>query len=248
MMAVMTTPGRRTTVDTTDVAFRPIRSGNAFEECVERVLSAVKLGLVPVGERLPAERDLAARLGVSRVTLREALRSLADAGWLEVRRGRHGGTFVLHRPAPPARGGRRRVPPPAALEDTLVLREVLEVGAVGLAASGPRRPDALDALGDALADCRAAGVERYRTADSRFHLAVSELTGSPSLVAAAADVRMRVNDLLDAIPLLERNLAHSNDQHDRIVRAIRRGQPAAARAAMEEHLAGTAALLRGFLS
>jgi DNA-binding GntR family transcriptional regulator len=103
-------------------------------------------------------------------------------------------------------------------------------------------------LGDALADCRAAGVERYRTADSRFHLAVSELTGSPSLVAAAADVRMRVNDLLDAIPLLERNLAHSNDQHDRIVRAIRRGQPAAARAAMEEHLAGTAALLRGFLS
>jgi DNA-binding FadR family transcriptional regulator len=59
---------------------------------------------------------------------------------------------------------------------------------------------------------------------------------------------MRVNDLLDAIPLLERNIAHSNDQHDRIVRAIRRQQPAAARAAMEEHLAGTAALLRAFLS
>ncbi|MCW2706492.1 MAG: GntR-family transcriptional regulator [Frankiales bacterium] len=53
--------------------------------------------------------------------------------------------------------------------------------------------------------------------------------------------------LLDLIPLLERSIVHSNDPHDRLVRAIRRGQPIAARAAMEEHLAGTA-LLRGFLS
>ncbi len=69
-------------MDATDIAFRPLRKGNAFEECVERVLSALKLGLVPPGERLPSERDLATRLGVSRVTLREALRSLAEAGWL----------------------------------------------------------------------------------------------------------------------------------------------------------------------
>ena len=239
-------------VDMAEVAFRPIRSGNAFEECVERVLSAVKLGLVCPGERLPAERDLATRLGVSRVTLREALRSLAQAGWLEVRRGRHGGTYVLDR-SPALVGRRPRPGPPVApagesLEDTLLLRQVLELGAVELAASLPVSAQGYDTLCSALQDCRAAGPGRYRTADSRLHLAVNELTGSPSLAAAAADVRMRVNNLLDAIPLLERNIAHSNDQHDKIVRAIRRGQPAAARAAMEEHLAGTAALLRGFLS
>ena len=62
-----------------------------------------------------------------------------------------------------------------------------------------------------------------------------------------ADVRSRANDLLDAIPLLERNLAHSNAQHERVVRAVLRERPAAARTAMEEHLDGTAALLRGFL-
>lgn len=230
-------------VDRTDVAFRPIRCGNAFEECVERVLSAVKLGLVSAGERLPAERDLAARLGVSRVTLREALRSLADAGWLEIRRGRHGGAFVLDCVPAPAR--HRPLP---ALEDSLALRQVLELGAVELAAATGVPPSADDALLDALADCRAAGADRYRTADSRLHLALTELTGSPSLVAATADARMRVNDLLDAIPLLERNIVHSNDQHDRIVRAVRRGQPVDARAAMAEHLAGTTALLRGFLS
>lgn len=242
--------GRRTArpVDPAEVAFRAIRSGNAFEECVERVLSAVKLGLVSPGERLPAERDLAGRLGVSRVTLRDALRSLADAGWLEIRRGRHGGAFVLDRAT--TKPQLRPVPHPSreSIEDTLVLRQVLELGAVEVAASSAVRPEAYGALVAALEDCRTATPGRYRIADSRLHLTVTELTGSPSLAAAAADVRMRVNDLLDAIPLLERNIAHSNDQHDRIVRAIRRRQPAAARAAMEEHLAGTAALLRAFLS
>ena len=215
---------------------------------MERVLATLKLGLVSTGERLPAERDLAARLGVSRVTLRQALRSLADAGWLEVRRGRHGGTFVLDRAPRSGRpAGRRPTLSPEALEDTLILRQVLEVGAVGTAASSPLRSERADLLLAALSECTSAEVQHYRTADSRLHLAITEVTGSPSLVAAAAGVRMQLNNLLDAIPLVERNLAHSNAQHHRIVRAIRLGQAAAARAAMEEHLAGTAALLRGFL-
>lgn len=231
-------------VDPSDVAFRPVRSGNAFEDCFERVLSAVKLGLAPAGERLPAERDLAGRLGVSRATLRDALRSLSDAGWLEIRRGRHGGTFVQARP-PAQVASRSR---DHALEDTLTLREVLELGAVELAASAAVGPADYALLGEALADCRRASPDRYRTADSRLHLTITELTGSPSLVAAAADVRSRANDLLDNIPLLKRNIVHSNTQHDQIVQAIHRRLPNVARAAMEEHLAGTAALLRGFLT
>jgi DNA-binding FadR family transcriptional regulator len=232
--------------DPTAVAFRPIRSGNAFEDCVERVLSALKLGIVSPGERLPAERELATRLGVSRTTLREALRSLGDAGWVEVRRGRHGGAFVTDRR--PASMEPARPPSATDLEDVLVLRRVLDLGAVEIAASTPLSADALAGLQSALADCEKAPVERYRPADSRLHLAIAELAGSPSLVAAAAEARVRINDLLDAIPLLERNIAHSNRQHEQIVRAIARGQPAAARAAMEEHLAGSAALLRAFLS
>lgn len=233
--------------DPTEVAFRPIRSGNAFEDCVERVLSALRLGIVSPGERLPPERDLATRLGVSRVTLREALRSLGDAGWLEVRRGRHGGAFVTER-RPDARIGVAPPISPAAVDDALVFRRVIDLGAVELAASAPLSASAQDGLRSALAECSRAGPERYRPADSRLHLAIAELTGSPSLVAAAADARVRINDLLDSIPLLPRNIAHSNEQHERIVTAIVRGQPVAARAAMEEHLAGSAALLRGFLT
>ncbi len=60
--------------------------------------------------------------------------------------------------------------------------------------------------------------------------------------------RSRINALLDEIPLLERNLQHSNEQHERIVQAILRGDPDGAATAMAEHLAGSASLLRGFLA
>ncbi len=233
-------------VDSVAVALRPLRSGNAFEECVERLLALVRLGLVGPGERLPSERELATRLGVSRATLREALHSLADAGWVQSRRGRHGGTFVLTRTVPVV-----AVRPVAVLreqlEDVLALREVLEVGAAEAAAAMTVSAAAADALQRMLCECRAASGARYRPLDSRLHLAVVELARSPSLSAAVADVRMRLNDLLDQIPLLALNIKNSNDQHDRVVRAVVQGRPARARKAMSEHVAASAALLRGFL-
>src|SRR4051812_48031168 len=87
---------------------RPVRAGNAFEETVERLLQAIKLGMVAYGEKLPPERELAAQLGISRVTLREAIRALQDAGYLDVRRGRYGGAFVVYRPPNPRRGDLRK--------------------------------------------------------------------------------------------------------------------------------------------
>ncbi len=233
-------------VPAVEVALRPLRSGNAFEECVQRLLQLVKLGLVPAGERLPPERELAARLGVSRATLRSALHSLADAGWVTSRRGRHGGTFVLPRPS-----GAVDVAPDdlrGQLEDVLVLRAVLEVGAAGAAATAPFRPQAAADLQRMLGQCRVAGPDSYRSLDSRLHLAIVEFARSPSLSAAAADVRVRLNDLLDRIPLLILNIEHSNDQHDRIVRAVLQGRPEVASEAMASHVAASAALLRGFLS
>ena len=59
---------------------RPLRAGNAFEDTVERLLQTIRLGIVAPGAALPSERDLAARFSVSRDTVREAIRSLADAG------------------------------------------------------------------------------------------------------------------------------------------------------------------------
>ncbi|NAZ82457.1 FCD domain-containing protein [Kineococcus sp. R8] len=233
--------------------FRPVRAGNAFEETVERLLQAVRLGVVPAGERLPAERELAARLGVSRVTLREAIRSLAGAGLVEVRRGRAGGTFVLADRAPPGAPDPFAADPfaagagPAALRDALRLRRVLEVGAVELAAERTLAADERDGLRHRLEVATGTALTEHRAADSRLHLALAEAAGSPSLVTAVAEVRMRVNASLDRIPFLPPNLENSHAQHREVVAAVLAGDPAAARAAMRDHLDATAALLRGFL-
>ena len=125
-----------------ELLLRPVHGGNAFEETVQRLLQTVRLGLIAPGERLPAERDLAGMLAVSRDTLRDALASLGEAGYLVSRRGRYGGTFVVEELPAPATGARgaddpatRRRFTAAEIEDALILREVLEVGAARQAAS-----------------------------------------------------------------------------------------------------------------
>lgn len=228
---------------------RPVRAGNAFEETVERVLQSIRLGVLGPGERLPAERELAAKLGVARATLREALHALADANYVESRRGRYGGTFVAAT-LPESAPSQDKATDEAtdSVEDVLVLREVLEPGVAAVAASSKLTASAREHLRAQLVETSECGLGEYRRKDSRLHLAIAEVTGSASVTTAVADARSRVNGLLDRIPLLEPNLAHSNEQHERIVAAILDGDPETARRAMLEHLEGTASLLRAFLS
>ncbi|KAA0931301.1 MULTISPECIES: FadR/GntR family transcriptional regulator [Streptomyces] len=230
---------------------RPVRAGNGFEEALEQILQVVRLGLVPGGERLPAERELARRLGISRVTLREVLRVLQDQGLVESRRGRYGGTFVRARSGVAGAAGgaelRRRVAG-VDIEDVLRFREVLEVGAAELCASRGLSSAQAGLLRAALARTRDAPLAEYRRLDTLLHLTLAELCGSATLTAQYAAVRSTVNDLLDCIPLLVRNLEHSQRQHTALVEAVLAGDADGARGAMREHCAGTAALLRGFLT
>ncbi|MEU0336356.1 FCD domain-containing protein [Streptomyces sp. NPDC006193] len=227
---------------------RPVRAGNGFEEALEQILQVVRLGLVPGGERLPAERELAARLGISRVTLREVLKVLQDQGLVEARRGRYGGTFVLPRPDAGGEDELRRRVAEVDIEDVLRFREVLEVGAAGLCAAHGLAGGRADRLREALERTREAPLAEYRRADTLLHLTLAELCGSPSLTAQYAAVRATVNGLLDCIPLLVRNLEHSQRQHAALVEAVLAGDADGARETMREHCAGTAALLRGFLA
>ncbi|ANE81179.1 GntR family transcriptional regulator [Mycobacterium adipatum] len=230
---------------TSESLLRPVRLGNAFEDTVARLLQTIRLGVLAPGESLPPERELAARLGVSRDTVREAIKSLAEAGYLVSRRGRYGGTFLaeqIPRLAPDTADLTR-----ADLDDALLLREILEVGAARAAAGRALSEAERAHLRARLADVRGAAPQDYRRLDSRLHLAIAEAAGSVSLVPLVAENRMRVNALLDQIPLLPRNIAHSDEQHEAIVAAILAGDACAAADAMCAHLAGSAALLHGFL-
>ncbi|MQY38953.1 putative L-lactate dehydrogenase operon regulatory protein [Streptomyces sp. RB17] len=235
-------------VDRLAPVLRPVRAGNGFEEALEQILQVVRLGLVPGGERLPAERELAERLGISRVTLREVLKVLHDQGLVEARRGRYGGTFVLPRTDAGGEDELRRRIAEVDIEDVLRFREVLEVGAAGLCAAHGLTDGQADRLREALARTHDAPLADYRRLDTLLHLTLAELCGSPSLTAQYAAVRATVNDLLDCIPLLVRNLEHSQRQHTALVEAVLEGDPDGAREMMREHCAGTAALLRGFLA
>ena len=135
----------------------------------------------------------------------------------------------------------------AEIDDALRLREILEVGAARMAANRTLTAAEREVLWSRLADVRGAAPDDYRRLDSRLHLAIAEAAGSPSLVPLVAENRMRLNALLDQIPLLPRNIAHSDEQHEAIVVAILAADGEGAAAAMRAHVAGSAALLHGFL-
>jgi DNA-binding FadR family transcriptional regulator len=229
----------------------PVRAGNAFEETVERLLALIKLGLVAPGDRFPAERELAARLGISRLTLREAIRELQQAGYVESRRGRFGGTFVTYRPPVPSEAEVARLAREnaARLTDALTFRMAVETGAAeALARSPVQRAAGQEVLLARLDAVNSASLADYRRLDTVFHLSIAELAGSALLTAACVDARMRLNDLLNAIPVLRRNIDHTARQHAAIATAILAGDAERARREVAEHLDGTGALLRGFLA
>ncbi|MGO1319100.1 MAG: FadR/GntR family transcriptional regulator [Galactobacter sp.] len=236
------------------VLLRPARSPNAFEDTVQRLLQSVRLGLIPPGARLPSERDLAAMLKVSRDTLREALAALSEAGYLQSRRGRYGGTFIstsLPAPTPVIDGDGELTPrvniPTAEIEDTLTLRRVIEVGSAREVAARGLTSGEHTRLRRAKEACN-TNPDDVRRLDARFHLLIVELVGAPSLLPLMADVRMRINELLDRIPLTQETRARSDHQHGEILQAIAKGEPDLAENLMRNHLAETEELLRGNLS
>lgn len=226
---------------------RPVRGHHAFEFCVEQLATAIRLGGYPDGGALPPERELAERMGVSRATLREAMAALREAGLVETYRGRGGGTVVAYSPETPG-SSLRSAPPRADILDALDFRRIVEPGAAATAATRDLSDEQQSALRSALADVSGAeGAAAHRQADSRFHLAIASLTESALLIEAVTKVQQKVHDMLIAIPVLDRNIDHSDAQHEAIVAAILTGEAAKARRVMESHCDDTAALLRGLL-
>src|SRR5919197_3809651 len=222
--------------------------GGLVEQTVRRLGEAIGLGLIEVGERLPSEAELAARLAIAPMTLREALRILREAGYLETRRGRGGGTFVRRSlPQPPAREARRHLARLTVeeLADLMDYRVAVSGAAVALAAE--RRTDAdLEALRTLVERMAALGsFAPYRRLDHHFHIAVASAARSQRLVAAETAIQADLAKLLRLIPESAEMLHVSNEQHREILAAIRAGDAGRGRAVMETHVRGTGDFLVG---
>jgi DNA-binding FadR family transcriptional regulator len=228
-----------------ETVFAPVRSQTAFEETLERLGTAIKLGLLAPGARLPAERELCTRLEISRSTLRQALTALAQTGHLHAVRGRGGGTFVSERP-PPADPPSHAVL--ASWHEACDVRLGVELGIASLAAVRATDEELapLDELVTAMDDM-AGDFPGYRQADVRFHIGLAEATRSPRLVALATEAQGQMTDLISYIPHPAEVLEHANAQHARLLTRIRARDADGAVRIMAEHLRGTELVLAGLL-
>lgn len=223
--------------------FDKVQPPTTFEETVERLGTAIRLGLLPPGTRLPPERELAEQLGISRSTLRQALTTLVQSGHLISLRGRSGGTFVAE--APPTSSGRGKLR--ADWHDVLDERVAIECGAALLAAERGNT-DAFELLDTLIEQMdEPADFDAYRLADVRFHIGLAEASGTSRLVARMTEVQGEMSELIDLIAHPRVVLEHANVEHRRIVRSLRAGDGVGAVRTLREHLAGTEHIIAGLI-
>jgi DNA-binding FadR family transcriptional regulator len=244
-MAAAERRGAEATLAPPEAVFAPVRSQTAFEETVDRLGTAIKLGLLPPGSQLPAERELCARMGIARSTLRQALTALTQSGHVFATRGRGGGTFVSD-PQPPADPPSKRML--AEWREVCDQRLAVELG-VAVLAAGRAAPDALQVLDEVAAglDDVLEDFPAYRQADIRLHVGLAEACGSARLVRAMTEVQGAMTDLISYIAHPPEVLASSNAQHRRLLAAVREGDEMRAAKVMAEHLQGTEHVLAGLL-
>lgn len=230
------------------IVFSPLGGADLVELAVRRLGEAIGLGLLEVGERLPPEAELAERLGIAPMTLRQALAILREAGYVETRRGRNGGTFV-RRAAPPApvRAARERLRSLTVedLRDLTEYRAAVSGASAALAAERATQAEleAMRRLVEAMA--KAKRYQEFRRNDSRFHLTIASAARSPRMTAAETSIQGEIGELMALIPHPSEALRVSNGQHRAILEAISRRDSQLARSLMEQHARGTGDFLVG---
>lgn len=227
-------------------AFAPIGGERLVQRTVRRLGESIGMGLLAVGERLPSEADLAARLEISPMTLRQALAILRETGYIETTRGKGGGTTVKQSKPFPLPGADQS-PTAEDLADLTEYRVAVSGQAAQLAARQATNDEVeqLSALVDSMQAFRS--YSRFRQFDSRFHLGVAVASRSRRLLDAEAEIQRDLAALLRLAgdhPAKD-SLLTSNNEHAMLVAAIRERDSVRAGEVMKNHVRGTADFLIG---
>lgn len=216
-------------------SLRPVPRPRLYEQVVGRLREYVGSAGLRAGDRLPAERELAGRLGVSRTSVRQAIVALEVQGLIEVRHGY--GTYLLrdHLETEPLQAmiERKRL-----LPDVLDARDAVETKLAELAAARRQEAD-LRALDEAIAAMRSAVArgELGTPENERFHGAVTAAARSPLLAEFMGRIALAVAESRRESLRQPGRPPQSLRQHEEIAAAIRAGNPAEAAAAMRRHIA-----------
>jgi len=216
------------------VPLQTVEPRRLYRQIADQIAGLIESGEFERGSRLPAERELAALLGVSRTSVREAVISLEIAGLVEVRVG--SGIFVTAAPAahdaPPDKG-----PGPFEL---LEARKLVE-GEIAAAAARDATPEDLEAMRQAVSRM-AAHVDDFairEESDREFHLAVAKATGNGSLELVVDGLWNQRAELFGRLQMhfhTEALARQTIRDHAAILEAIEAHDPEAARAAMHRHI------------
>ena len=224
--------------------FTPVSTGRISGEIVEQVKAALRDGRLAPGDQLPPERDLTRQLGVSRVSVRDALRMLEAHGLIEVRVGARGGAFVTA-PAPTLVGESvtnmlmlASVTPAQVTE----ARMVFELGILQLACERATEED----LGELEAICGradanlAAGIYDP-SLSAEFHTRLARCTHNDVLGLLAETFQEPLAGSLREARRIDPQAGQRGAlEHRALIDALRAGDEAGARALMSEHLTRTA--------
>ena len=221
-----------------DVSAATVRSVSGYQAVVDALRRELSLGRIRVGERLPAERQLAQQLGVSRETVRQAIRVLEGSGQVIVKRGAQGGAFIQasaidHNVVREDLVGHRD-----EILEHIEYRAVIESGAAALAAGRRTDADLVEIIAAQEELRTATTTDDARHADTRFHLAVAAASGNETLAKAVEEARVFVFTMTDVMPF-QFLIDSSLEAHQRVFDAIRASDPDAAAKAMERHIETT---------
>ena len=220
----------------TEAASRRVEPRRLYQQIADQIRGLIRDGHFPPLSRLPAERDLAQQLGVSRPSLREALIALEIEGNVEIRTG--SGVYVCASPDMPANGTRTLGDSPSELMEA---RLVLEGAAIVLACARMTAP-AMTALSTMLDRMRAsvkAGL-RPMEEDRRFHVAIAHQAGNSVLVRLVGDLfdarHSRISKQIRSRFENEDTWAAAITEHEAILSALQAADPLGAQTAMRMHL------------
>jgi GntR family transcriptional repressor for pyruvate dehydrogenase complex len=209
----------------------------------ERLVTAIAVGVYSPGERLPPERELAERLSVSRVTLRQALQRVADLGLVEARRGRGGGTFVTAiswQEVAPEEARRTLEVELPRLRELFDYRCLVE-GTIARAAAERRTEEQAADLEAALAEFRGSGEDMAvaRALDRRLHGLVCAAAGNRHLVALSAHLTTAATLGFGAEPYEPDFFVRALHEHEQLIGAVVRGEAERAQQVAQAHFALT---------
>lgn len=215
-------------------SLRPVARPRLYEQVAIRLREYVRSAGLHAGDRLPAERELADRLGVSRTSIRQAVVAFEVQGLVEVRHGE--GTYLL-RDRLEAEPWEAMIERKRLLPDVLDARDAMETKLAELAAIRRNSAD-LREIDNAIAAMRAAVAagELGEAENQRFHGAVMAAARSALLAEFMARIASAIAESRHESLRQPGRPPQSLRQHEEIAAAIRAGDPAAAAAAMHRHV------------